>query len=176
MRRVGFFLVGFGFVIVVAAIVFFLVMSGCAGSGVDAPGEIDGAGNNLVEVAFVNGDSLSRDTIDLGRIHQGEVVSGGFVVRNDTDLPLSILRMKSDCGCTRLDFRPGVVAVGGVCDVGLSFDSRGMFGVQYKVVEVEVAEVASSSGVSGSSDVSNSSQSGVRRAVGSVVVKAEVVQ
>lgn len=172
MRRVGFLLVGFGFVLAVAAVVFFLVMSGCFGSGVDAPDELDAAGNNLVEVTFINGDSLSRDTIDLGRIHQGEVVSGGFVVRNDTDLPFSILRMKSDCGCTRLDFRPGVVAVGGVCDVGLSFDSRGMFGVQYKVVEVEVevAEVSSSSGVSGYSE------SGVRKAVGSVVVRAEVVQ
>lgn len=68
---------------------------------------------------------VDNDTHDFGNI-VGEVeVSHNFVVRNDGNAPLVIIKALTDCGCTVADF-PKEPIMPGVCDtVKVTFNTKG---------------------------------------------------
>ena len=49
-------------------------------------------------------DSVRTDTVDLGRIHAGEVIRRDLSLRNGSDRPMIILSAATNCGCTTVDF------------------------------------------------------------------------
>lgn len=97
----------------------------------------------VVTVEFV-ADSVSRqlcDTLNLGRIYQGEVVDGSFKVWNSSDKPVVITDVVTGCGCTtaQWDAKP-IAAKTGEQTLKFKFDSQGRSGYQLKAIDVVASD------------------------------------
>lgn len=112
----------------------------CAVGCADRPG--GGAPKALGARTLVLGDSLLNapsDTIDLGRMHEGEVVSQAFTLRNGFDDPLLILSARTSCGCTSIEIPRAPIAPGEEAPFSFSFDSRGQRGLQLKSITLALS-------------------------------------
>ncbi len=58
-------------------------------------------------------------------------------VLNSGTEPLVITSVRSSCGCTAVEYEKRPIGVGERGDFSFRFDSRGMWGTQLKLVEVE---------------------------------------
>ncbi len=81
-------------------------------------------------------DSVRSDTVDFGRIHQGEVIRKEFYLHNASDKPLLILSASANCGCTAVDFTREPIKPGENGDFSFEFDSRGFVGYQLKQIKL----------------------------------------
>lgn len=79
------------------------------------------------------------DTIRFGKIHSGEIAVREFVLRNETDAPMIIIRHETSCHCTSFEYGKRPVVKGGETTVKCSFDSRGEYGWQFKLVKLRLA-------------------------------------
>lgn len=61
--------------------------------------------------------------VDLGRLKEGEIAKGAFLIRNTSDRPLSLEPIESTCGCT-LGTTPAVLEAHGEAFVTVRFDSK----------------------------------------------------
>ena len=77
-------------------------------------------------------DSVRTDTVDLGRIHAGEVIHRDLSLRNGSDRPMIILSAATNCGCTTVDFEREPVQPGAEAGFVFEFDSKGFSGYQLK--------------------------------------------
>lgn len=89
-------------------------------------------------------DSLFRagvttDTIDLGRIHAGEVVRRDLLIHNGDPKPFVILSVKTSCGCTTVDFAKEPVLPGKSVPFSFEFDSKGFNGYQMKHITISTS-------------------------------------
>lgn len=88
-------------------------------------------------------DSLLRagqaDTVDMGRIHEGERIRQDFWLRNDSSKPLLILTVRTSCGCTQVDFSKTPLAPGELTPFSFTFDSRGFNGFVFKHISVSTS-------------------------------------
>ncbi len=79
------------------------------------------------------------DTVDMGRIHDGERIRQDFWIRNDSSKPLLILTVKTSCGCTAVDFSKTPLAPGEMTPFSFTFDSRGFSGFIFKHITVSTS-------------------------------------
>ena len=79
------------------------------------------------------------DTVELGRLHEGEVVVRHFSLLNKGDKPLVILSVETSCGCTEVDFPRQPLLPGERRPFSFSFDSRGFSGWQLKTIMVRTS-------------------------------------
>ncbi len=66
---------------------------------------------------------VSERFFDFGKVGPTEVVSHEFVIANLGDVPLTISRAYTTCGCTTADFTSSVIPPGGVALMMLRFDA-----------------------------------------------------
>lgn len=88
-------------------------------------------------------DSLIRyrraDTLDFGRVQEGQVVVRDFKVRNAGDRPMVITRMDVSCGCIEAKFQKEPLKPGESGDVSIKLDTRGLGGWVYKTIFVNTS-------------------------------------
>ena len=65
---------------------------------------------------------------DFGVVEPRSTVDMPIRVVNATDEPIVLLDYSTTCRCTTLDLPHNPIEVGGVCEVVLTFDSRGEWG------------------------------------------------
>lgn len=68
---------------------------------------------------------LMHDEIDLGSFEATEVREGRVTFRNDSDSPLTILRVTSDCGCTVPSYPRDEIQPGDTASIRVRFDGKG---------------------------------------------------
>ena len=62
-------------------------------------------------------DNGLSDTLQLGRMHQGEVIATDIRLVNGDSLPMVILREATSCGCTKATYSRKPIAAGTSCDI-----------------------------------------------------------
>ncbi len=77
-----------------------------------------------------------RDTIDLGRLAEGEVVEYQLGVHNTDSTAMVILDVGTTCGCTTLDYDTAPIVPGDTARVTLQYDSSGQSGSQLKLIRL----------------------------------------
>lgn len=85
------------------------------------------------------GDTLSAtpsDTLRLGRMRSGEVISQSIGLLNNSTAPLIITRTETTCGCTDIDYPSQPIGVGDTARIAIRFDSQGFYGWQFKRVRL----------------------------------------
>ncbi len=81
----------------------------------------------------------SDTLIDIGTLRAGEVVRYDARLRNTGPEPLVIKDISTSCGCTSVEWDKRPIAPGGEGNFSFRFDSRGMWGTQIKLIEIETS-------------------------------------
>ncbi len=81
------------------------------------------------EARFASPDA---DTVDFGRIREGESVRYEMLLHNATPDPVLILTVNTSCGCTSVDFPKQPILPGAEAPLSFTFDSKGFRGFQLK--------------------------------------------
>jgi hypothetical protein len=87
------------------------------------------------EILGVKADTL----INLGAMRSGEIVRYDARIRNAGVEPLVIKGISLSCGCTTIDYEKKPIAPGAEGQLSFRFDSRGMWGTQFKLVEIDTS-------------------------------------
>lgn len=76
------------------------------------------------------------DTIRMGRVNEGEVLSGAFAIANKSEKPAVIANVVTGCGCTTVDYDTKPIKPNEERVINFLFDTRGRRGWQLKSIEV----------------------------------------
>jgi hypothetical protein len=100
--------------------------------------------------SFASGEAgakikFKEDSVDFGKIKQGEVMTHVFVFQNVGEEILKIKRVQSSCGCTAALITKKEVAPGEKGEVRVTFNSRGFRGKVNKYIYVQTNDPAQSS-------------------------------
>ncbi len=83
------------------------------------------------------GLTLLKDEIDMGSFESTEIREGQVTVRNDSDAPVVIVRVATDCGCTVPSYPKGEIMPGDTAVIKVRFDGKGREpGIFKKVVKI----------------------------------------
>jgi len=116
------------------SIIIILTLFSCQGKKTDnakketQPAEQKSAG--ITKFAF------NEEMHNFGSLQAGEIVVYTFVVTNTGDNNLIIEDVITDCGCVHAKFPKEPIAPGKTGLIELEFDSSGLFGRQFKTIEV----------------------------------------
>jgi Protein of unknown function (DUF1573) len=80
---------------------------------------------------------FDTETIQFGKVSQGEVVDTFFVFKNTGKAPLHVSQAKGSCGCTRPTWPDKPIAPGESAKIGVRFNSAKRSGDQSKTITVE---------------------------------------
>lgn len=97
------------------------------------PSEVIELSDSLLQSGTVN------DTIDLGRMYEGEVIRRDLAIRNAGKAPFLLLEVRTSCGCTQVDFYKKPIRPGDVVPFSFEFDSRGFNGYQLKHITIRTS-------------------------------------
>ena len=81
-------------------------------------------------------EDTRSDTIDFGRLHEGEVIEQRIMLRNGTRKPMIIVSASTNCGCTGTDYERHPIKPNGEGFFSFIFNSRGFMGYQFKQITV----------------------------------------
>ena len=84
-------------------------------------------------------DAGGTDTVRFGRLHSGEIAVQRILIENRASRPTAITSYDTSCGCTKFAFDPPPLAAGAAQRATLTFDSRGEYGWQLKLINVTLA-------------------------------------
>lgn len=118
-----------------------LLLVGCGLVGCGRANMSAGQASNTkanIRTITISREALNRglsDTLQLGRMHQGEVIATDIRLVNGDSLPMVILREATSCGCTKATYSRKPIAAGTSCDIVVEFDSRSQMGWQMKLME-----------------------------------------
>jgi hypothetical protein len=116
-----------------------VTLCGCGGNSPQKTNRIADREITLSEEAFGAGIS---DTLQLGRMRQGEIIAKTIRLHNGSDRPVVILREVTSCGCTMAQYLRQPIAPASSCDITIEFNSQGQLGWQMKLMEFYFAEKA----------------------------------
>lgn len=85
-------------------------------------------------------DTVRTDTMHLGRVKEGEIISSNFTVRNISTSPLVIIDVKVACGCAKATFDTSPVMPGESRRIDFTFNSSGRRGTQIKYFDLQSAD------------------------------------
>ena len=77
---------------------------------------------------------IGEETIDFGKVIEGEKVHLEFKIKNSGTGNLIISKASASCGCTSLEYPEGVLEEGESGVVNVTFDSKGRVGNQTKKI------------------------------------------
>ncbi len=83
--------------------------------------------------------SRTDTLVDVGIVRSGEIVLYNASLRNAGEEPLVIKRVDTSCGCTSVEYEKQPIVPGGEGNFSLRFDSRGMYGMQLKLIEIRTS-------------------------------------
>ncbi len=72
----------------------------------------------------------------FGKVKAGETVGCYFSFTNTGEYPLVINMVKPGCGCTHVIYPEKPILPGEKGEIELRFDSKGLLGQQYKVIQI----------------------------------------
>ena len=87
-------------------------------------------------------DAGGTDTVRFGRLRSGEIAVQRILIENRASRPTAITSYDTSCGCTRFEFDPQPLAAGAAQRATLTFDSRGEYGWQLKLLDISLAGAA----------------------------------
>ena len=87
-------------------------------------------------------DAGGTDTVRFGRLHSGEIAVQRILIENRASRPTAITSYDTSCGCTKFEFDPQPLAAGAAQRATLTFDSRGEYGWQLKLLDISLAGAA----------------------------------
>lgn len=76
------------------------------------------------------------DTLRFGRLHSGETAVKSFILHNATSAPVVIIRSDKSCNCASMEFTRRPVMAGDETAVVCTFDTRGEYGWQFKLIKL----------------------------------------
>jgi len=79
---------------------------------------------------------FNEEMHNFGTLQSGEIVVFTFVFTNTGDKELKIDDVVTDCGCVHAEFLKEPVPPGKTGLIEVEFDSSGLFGRQFKTIEV----------------------------------------
>lgn len=82
------------------------------------------------------------DTLRIGRLNEGECAQLTLAVGNRTSRPMALTGYSATCGCTKLTYDNQPVMPGNDIPLTLTFDARGLYGWQFKLVELRLTGAA----------------------------------
>jgi LEA14-like dessication related protein len=77
--------------------------------------------------------------VDIGRVREGETVLYTAAIRNTGTTPLVIKEISTSCGCTSVEYEKQPIAPTAESPLSLRLDTRGMWGMQHKLVEIHTS-------------------------------------
>ncbi len=81
--------------------------------------------------------TFNEEIHDFGELISGEIVVAAFVFNNKGEHNLIIKDVISDCGCIQINFVKEPISPGETGLIEVEFDSSGMFGKQFKSIEIK---------------------------------------
>lgn len=85
-------------------------------------------------------DHPISDTVALGRLRSGEIIAKTIRIENHSDNPLVLTHHQVGCGCLSATYDRKPIVPKGSTDVVMEFDSRTMYGLQLKTLNLFFAE------------------------------------
>lgn len=79
---------------------------------------------------------FNEDIHDFGNLVSGEIVIFTFTLTNVGKHNLIIENINTDCGCVQTKFSKNAVKPGETGNIEVEFDSSGLFGNQFKSIEI----------------------------------------
>lgn len=86
--------------------------------------------------------TVDRPVFDFGSITQGKKIDHVFILKNRGDMPLTILRTRTSCGCTAANVSTKTVEPGRSTELKTTFDSANFSGKITKTITVETNDPA----------------------------------
>jgi hypothetical protein len=111
-----------------------LFLAGCGGSR-----PVRTSGGVVFEISPERLASRADTLIDLGAMNSGEVIQLAARLRNAGTEPLVIKEVSTSCGCTTTEYEKQPIAPGAEGPLEVRFDSRGMWGTQLKLIEIDTS-------------------------------------
>ena len=81
-----------------------------------------------------------RDTLNFGRMRQGEVIVKKLKITNRDTKPIVLLRHVTSCGCLKINYERKPIAPGASSVINFEFDSKSLEGWQMKLLELYFAD------------------------------------
>lgn len=82
------------------------------------------------------------DTLDFGRVREGQVVVRDLKVRNAGDRPMVITHVDVSCGCVEAIYPKDPLKPGDSGDMTIKLDTKGLGGWAYKTVVIQTSIVS----------------------------------
>jgi hypothetical protein len=115
----------------------FLVLASLALAACGGPSATKTAGGAVFDISPEILASRTDTIVDIGAIRSGEIVRYDARLRNAGTEPLVIKDISTSCGCTSVEYEKQPIAAGAEGHFSFRFDSRGMYGMQMKLIEIE---------------------------------------
>ena len=80
--------------------------------------------------------TFNEEVHEFGTLISGEIVVATFVFTNTGNQNLTIEKIDAGCGCLQVKYPKTTVNPGKTGQIEVQFDSSGMFGRQYKTIEI----------------------------------------
>ena len=109
-----------------------LFLASCGGRGTNGPA----ADESTAFQKVIDVNQPRRDTVDFGRIRQGDEVDYRLGLRNTDSTAMVILEIQNTCGCTSLSYDHQPILSGDTASIRLRYDSQGQFGTQVKSMRI----------------------------------------
>ncbi len=107
-----------------------LLLFSCENRGSKKSEPIQTKINKLTEFEF------SEEMHNFGSLQSGEIVIYTFEFKNIGNSNLIVNSIDSDCGCIKAEFSQKPVPPGGSGRIEIEFDSSGLWGKQFKSIEI----------------------------------------
>lgn len=95
--------------------------------------------SDIAKTPTITGTSkieFEEEIYDFGSLISGEIVVTTFKFTNIGEHNLIINEIESDCGCVTVNFNKEPIKPGDTGLIEIEFDSSGMFGRQFKSIEI----------------------------------------
>jgi hypothetical protein len=123
---------------IVYFLLFSIIVSSCNSESEPAGNEMQMPENKSIQYAEEAGANskcvFEKETYDLGKIQQGEIVKYTMKFKNEGEDMLIIKSARASCGCTVPKWTKEPIAKGGEGQLEVTFDSSGRLGKQQKSV------------------------------------------
>lgn len=100
---------------------------------------VEGGSKAVFDISAAILESRPDTTVMLGRVYRDEIVRYEAWIRNVGDKPLIIMDVSTSCGCTSVEYERKPIPPGERGRLSFTFDSRGMWGPQLKLIEVRTS-------------------------------------
>ena len=80
---------------------------------------------------------FDKTELDFGKVTEGEIVKGTFIVSNKGETDLLILDAKASCGCTVPEWPKNPIKPGESAEIKFEFNTKGKIGNQTKTITLQ---------------------------------------